>query len=78
MCVGCKQMKPKRELLRIVLPKEGDMAIDLTGKKNGRGAYVCADEQCLKAAQRNKSLHLTADMIETIQQEIAKRPHGES
>ena len=78
MCIGCKQMKPKRELLRVVIPKEGDMAMDSTGKKNGRGAYVCPNEACLQAAQRSKSVRLSAQTIETIKEEIAKRSNGQS
>lgn len=78
MCIGCKQMKPKRELLRVVIPKEGDMTMDASGKKNGRGAYVCPNEQCLQAAQRSKAVRLSAQTVETIKEEIAKRTHGES
>ncbi len=78
MCIGCKQMKPKRELLRVVIPKEGNMAMDVTGKKNGRGAYVCPNEACLLAAQRSKAVRLSAQTIETIKEEIAKRSNGES
>ena len=71
-------MKPKRELLRVVIPKEGDMTMDASGKKNGRGAYVCPNEQCLQAAQRSKAVRLSAQTVETIKEEIAKRTHGES
>ena len=46
-CIGCKEVKPKNELLRIVKDKENVISIDLTGKKNGRGAYICANEECL-------------------------------
>ena len=41
MCLGCGEMKPKRELIRVVKSKEGDISLDLTGKKSGRGAYIC-------------------------------------
>ncbi len=78
MCIGCKQMRPKRELLRVVIPKEGDMTMDASGKKNGRGAYVCPNEQCLQAAQRSKAVRLSVQTVETIKEEIAKRTHGES
>ena len=56
MCVGCHEMKPKRELLRVVKPKEGDIAFDPAGKLPGRGAYVCPSAACLKKAQKQKSL----------------------
>jgi len=78
MCIGCKEMKPKRELLRVVIPKEGDMAMDPSGKKNGRGVYVCPNEHCLQLAQRSKAVKLTAQTIDTIKEEIANRTHGES
>ena len=56
MCVGCREMKPKMELLRIVKPQEGDASIDRTGKAQGRGAYVCQNIECLKKAQKTRAL----------------------
>lgn len=50
MCLGCQQMKPKKELLRIVRTPEGAFELDLTGKRNGRGAYLCPNTICLKTA----------------------------
>ena len=47
MCVGCREMKPKMSLLRVVKPQEGDAHIDRTGKAAGRGAYVCGSIECL-------------------------------
>ena len=55
-CTGCGEMKPKKELVRVVRSPEGDISIDLTGKKNGRGAYVCRDVQCLKKARKSKRI----------------------
>ena len=55
-CMGCREMKPKRELVRVVRSPEGEVSVDLTGKKNGRGAYVCRDAQCLKKAVKTKAL----------------------
>ena len=55
-CVGCQTMRPKRELIRVVLTPEGDVVIDKTGKRNGRGAYLCPDLECLKQARKRKSL----------------------
>ncbi|WDL97343.1 RNase P modulator RnpM [Alicyclobacillus sp. ALC3] len=55
-CVGCGQMLPKRELVRVVLTPEGDIALDATGKRNGRGAYLCAKAECLTLARKRKAL----------------------
>ena len=56
MCVGCREMKPKRELLRVVRSPEGEISFDLTGRKAGRGAYVCRSAECLSQAIRKKQL----------------------
>ena len=56
MCVGCREMKPKRELTRVVKPQDGDAHIDLKGKAPGRGAYVCADVECFRKARKSKAL----------------------
>lgn len=56
MCVGCREMKPKKELLRIVRSPEGEIALDPGGKKSGRGAYVCPLESCLMRAIKQKQL----------------------
>ena len=56
MCTGCGQMKPKRELVRVVKNQEGEISLDLTGKKAGRGAYVCRDIECLKKARKARRL----------------------
>lgn len=56
MCLGCMEMKPKRELIRVVKNKDGEVFVDLTGKKNGRGAYICKNATCLESAFKNKRL----------------------
>ena len=56
MCLGCGESKPKRELVRIVKSPEGEISLDFTGKKSGRGAYICRDSECLKKARKNKRL----------------------
>lgn len=56
MCSGCGEMKPKKELVRVVKSKENEISLDLTGKKAGRGAYVCNDLECLKKARKAKRL----------------------
>lgn len=60
-CVGCQERKPKKELLRIIRNVKGDIEIDLTGKKSGRGAYLCYDIECLEKGLRGKSLVKSLD-----------------
>lgn len=55
-CTGCGEMKPKKELVRIVKDPEGAISLDRTGKKAGRGAYICPDEACLTAAKKARRL----------------------
>ena len=56
MCTGCREMKEKRELIRVVRGPDGDVSLDPTGKKSGRGAYVCRRTECLKRAIKQKQL----------------------
>ena len=55
-CLGCREMKPKKELIRVVRSPEGEIHLDFRGKANGRGAYVCPDTACLKKAMKSKAL----------------------
>lgn len=55
-CTGCGEMKPKKELVRVVKIPEGEISLDPTGKMNGRGAYLCKDPQCLRKAQKSKRI----------------------
>lgn len=55
-CVGCREMKPKRELLRVVRSPEGEIALDFRGRIPGRGAYVCPDAACLARAKKSRAL----------------------
>lgn len=52
MCLGCNEMYPKREMVRVVKPKDGDISLDLTGKKSGRGAYICRRTECFNKARK--------------------------
>ena len=61
MCVGCREMKPKATLLRVVKPQEGDAHIDRVGKAPGRGAYVCDDIECLRKARKTRALERALD-----------------
>ena len=56
MCTGCGEMKTKKELVRVVRSKEGEISLDLTGKKAGRGAYVCPSPDCLKKARKARRI----------------------
>lgn len=55
-CLGCNEQKNKRELIRVVKNKEGEISLDLTGKANGRGAYICKDIECFEKARKRKSI----------------------
>ncbi len=61
-CIGCGTEKPKKELVRVVRDPEGQLSVDLTGKKNGRGAYICHDTECLKKAKKGRRLEKTFSM----------------
>ena len=60
-CLGCREMKPKKELIRVVRSPEGTISLDFRGKANGRGAYVCPDPACLKRAIRAHALERALD-----------------
>ncbi len=68
MCTGCMEMKPKKELIRVVKNKEEEISLDLIGKKPGRGAYVCKDVACLEKAFKTKRLSRNLEV--SISQEI--------
>ena len=70
MCVGCCEMKPKKELIRIVTDPEGNVSVDPTGKKAGRGAYICKSSECLKKAGKSKKLRVTDEIIHHLEAEI--------
>ena len=55
-CVGCGEMKPKKELMRILRTESGDFSVDAEGKKNGRGAYICRSVECFRKAARSRGL----------------------
>ena len=61
-CVGCKEMKNKREMMRVLKTAEGPIVIDTTGRKNGRGAYLCMTKECLAKARKNKGLERSFKM----------------
>lgn len=61
-CTGCGEMKDKREMIRIVRDSEGNFSLDFTGKKPGRGAYICKNINCLTQAEKNKGLERSYKM----------------
>lgn len=71
MCIGCHTMKPKKEMLRIVKNKEGEISIDFKGKKPGRGAYICNDISCFNQVRKSKKLEKTFE--QRIDEDIYKQ-----
>lgn len=75
-CVGCGEMKPKKEMLRILRTTEEEFVLDATGKKNGRGAYLCCSLDCFQKAVKSKGLErsfkqaIPADVYERLEKEM--------
>lgn len=61
-CVGCGEMKGKKEMMRVLRTEENEICLDVTGKKNGRGAYICRSRECLLKARKNKGLERSFKM----------------
>lgn len=78
MCTGCGEMKPKRELVRVVKSPEGEVSLDLTGKKPGRGAYVCRSADCLRAARKARhferafSCRIPDEVYDRMEEELSR------
>jgi predicted RNA-binding protein YlxR (DUF448 family) len=76
-CTGCQEMKDKRQLVRIVRSDEGEYSLDFTGKKPGRGAYICPNLECLEKAQKSKGLErsfkspVPKDVYEKLRRELS-------
>lgn len=77
MCTGCMEMKSKKELIRVVKNKDGEVSVDLTGKKPGRGAYICRQVECLeksfktKRLERNLEVKISEEIYNRLKEEIA-------
>lgn len=77
-CMGCGEMKNKRELVRVVKNKEGEISLDLTGKKAGRGAYVCPQLSCLQKARKSRgferalSCKIPEEVYDQMEQELSQ------
>ena len=80
MCVACRQMRPKKELVRIVRTPEGDVRLDTTGRANGRGAYLCASAECLNRAVKTRALEraLEAKLDGDVLASLKEALHDES
>ena len=74
-CMGCRERRAKREMIRVVRTPEGEVSLDFGGKMNGRGAYICPDPECLKKAIRSKSLDRSLEV--TIPEEVYDRLNKE-
>mgnify|MGYP001724983743 CR=1 FL=1 len=61
-CIGCQEMKSKKEMIRVIKTAEGEILLDATGRKNGRGAYLCPSMECLKKAVKGKGLERSFKM----------------
>lgn len=83
MCVGCRTMKEKRSLVRVVRTEDGSAKVDPTGKLNGRGAYVCPNADCLKKAVKSRALDraleisIGQDVMERLASEVERRGEGD-
>lgn len=77
-CIGCGEKKSKRDMIRILRTTEGEIVLDATGRKNGRGAYLCGSTECLKKAEKSKGLErslktvIPAEVYESLKKEIEK------
>lgn len=75
-CVGCGEMKGKRDMIRVLKTAEDQICLDATGKKNGRGAYICRSRECLQKARKNKGLErsfkmsIPNEVYDTLEEEL--------
>ena len=74
-CMGCRERKPKKDMIRIVRTPDGVVSLDFGGKMNGRGAYICPDPECLRKVQKSKALDRSLEV--TIPDEVYARLHKE-
>ena len=77
-CMGCRERKAKKEMIRVVRGTDGTVSLDFSGKLNGRGAYICPDSECLKKAQKAKSLErsLEVQIPEEVYARLQKEMEG--
>lgn len=77
-CLGCREMKPKKELIRVVRSPEGEISLDFKGKASGRGAYVCPDPRCLRKAIKARALEraFSAQIPQEIYERLESQMEG--
>ena len=77
-CMGCRQRKAKRELIRVVRMTDGNVSLDFSGKLNGRGAYICPKAECLQKARKTKALErsLETEVPEQVYERLSKELEG--
>ena len=77
-CVGCGEMRDKKEMIRVIRTPEGEICLDVTGRANGRGAYICNSAECLKKAVKNRGLEkslkaqIPGDILEKMNKELGE------
>lgn len=82
MCLGCQEMKPKKELIRVVKSKENEISVDFTGKKAGRGAYICKNAECFQKARKAKRFErafetsISAEVYSALENELEEVNDG--
>ena len=81
-CAGCREMKSKKEMLRVIRTPEGIVTLDITGRKNGRGVYICRSQECLKKAVKSHSLErslktpVPEEVYEVLKKELEEADEG--
>lgn len=81
-CTGCNEQKPKNQLIRVVKSPENEISLDLTGKKSGRGAYICNNIECLRKARKSRRIDRTFEMTipdevyDSLEEQIKKNDNG--
>ena len=77
-CMGCRERKPKRELIRVVRCTDGEVRLDFGGKMNGRGAYICPNSECLKKVRKSKALDRSLEVAipEEVYDRLEKEMEG--
>ncbi len=81
-CIGCGESKEKQELIRVIKTPEGEIKLDLTGRANGRGAYLCNKKECLQKAYKRKALHrsfqteIPKEIYEALEMQLAGEDPG--
>ncbi len=81
-CVGCGEMKSKKEMMRVLKTEQDSIVLDMTGRKNGRGAYLCMNRECLAKARKNKGLErsfkmsIPKEVYENLEKEFEEEEHA--